>query len=466
MTQRLDWERVEIGVDGAVAFMRLPTSLELGRSRRDKLTLLYRLFTGTWRDYLNKPSKLDKSIWNAVTPRFAVVDLLRPTLKTIVSAAYGGRITRRVIDAYNKSELESFMLGADFDRFAVRRVTDGVAYGTSYALPGWRDEAGRMPTFALLPPARTYIVTADDDVSDVRYIDVVYDDEVRRYGADGVYVRKRDSERWDRAGEGMGFLPVCVGYGESFDTTTPYGESRVWPAAEETRQVTYLNNDLMYLERLQSFSTMVIKGETVDTKDKQVGHGPTVVIRLKGDDPNSQVYYVTPQAAIDKINELVESHFERCATQCRVPIEIFTKSKAGTQQATGAALLSHKPLYDQVIEIQVQAEREERELLALVDAMITWRREGYADLNAHREKLKVEIVFERDSNPARTQAAAQTFQMLLDEDLIEFETAYRQVNPDCTDDDVATAKARREARRKIMVRPPALDMHGDEDDSE
>lgn len=426
-------------------------SIDPNIAREARNYLIWQIATGVWVEYLRKPGAMKQELWSALTPRFTVTNVQTPVLVTILSAAYGGAVTRRVNSAYNPEELRKIVASPWYADFVKRCVTKGIMYGTGYAVPGFRNGKANGVE---LSPLTARISTNEDDVEDLIEVKVTTAKKERMYRSDGIYERGRWI-RFERKlpDSNYGFIPVCRFFGRRMDTSSPYGESLLWPAAQETVQITFLSNDLMVLERMQSFSTLVIQGNEV-TNPESKGHSPFVAIRLNasGDESNAKAYYISPQAAIDKVDDLIESKFERTATQCQVPVEIFTRARSGTNQGTGAALLTHKPLYDLVIELQNQGRHEELELLAMYDAMITWQKSGGVpqDLDRFREKLDVDVVFERESNPAITQSEAQTYQMLVDEGFVSFRKAYLRFNPDAEESEVAEAERRWNERRTLM----------------
>src|SRR5690606_22720358 len=95
---------------------------------------------------------------------------------------------------------------------------------------------------------------------------------------------------WSIKDQPFGFNPVAIFRGKQLDPCTPYGDDLVWPATNETRQCTYLNNDIMVLEKMQSYSTLVIKGEERITEDQAASFGPFAHIRLTGGVDNDAYY--------------------------------------------------------------------------------------------------------------------------------------------------------------------------------
>lgn len=446
---------VTYGAAGKLARM----ALERQRRRIDNMLLTHSVLTRTWDEYLKKPSKMPKPLWDSLEPRFTMTDLATPVLETICSATYGGDVTRRIDDAVNKKELQALVESNWYREFVPQWHVDAAAYGMGYAWPGF-DETGE-PTAALLSPLLVEVVTPADDVRRVLSVEVIREYTRTSYRDDGIYDGEANGEKMAvRKGSNFGFVPVAFMRGRYLDCTTPYANSLIWPAVEETKQVTFLMNDIMVLERAQSFSTLVVKGAATDTQqDKQQGWGPFAYIKLDPGTDNSDAKYISPEAEVAQINSLIESKFERCATQCQVPVDLFTRSKSGTNVATGAAFMSHKPLYDLVLKQQSQAKRSEMDLLAMFDALYSWRKAGKAQkLDVFRKRLKVDITFEHESNPAWTQERAQVLGQLLELCLITHKTAYDVANPRGSDAEQKLLEAKYTEARTMPE--PVLELPG------
>jgi hypothetical protein len=417
---------------------------QLPQARIDKLMLTWHVLNGTWIEYQYQPPGVRRSMWYSLMRRFKVTDLATPTLNTMVNAAYGCRIERNIVDAVNKPEVERFLADANNEEMEMDWATESAGYGTGYQVPGW--DSRDRPTFIGLNPVTTEIITDPDDMNDVMAIDAVYDGYRKRYTNHGVYIIEDNSRPRLIPNTDYGFIPVCIARGRKGHCRTPYGDQVIWPAVGETKQCTFLDNDIMVLEKAQSFATLVIKGRGVDNM-KDVPIGPFVSIRLHPDDAAADAKYISPETAIDKINALVESKFERVAAQCQVPIHIFTRSKAGTDQKTGAAALSHEPLYAFATTFQNRKIKETKERLAIVDAMISFRKAGSknpVDLEMHRRKLKFEMKFHNNVSPAMNMQEVQVWKMLYEDAIVSFEEWWRRYHENGTEDEFKEALKRRE----------------------
>lgn len=427
---------------------------EIEESRNARNYLTWRILNRTYNDHLRKPNKVPKSIWDPLQKSFTVTDLARPVLTTINSATYGGRVTRRIRKAFNKEKLEKFLKESNYDSFIPEFHRYAVAYGTSFAHIGERNGKGCLTS---LPPIQTFIDTKDSNLRDPEQVTTFFRDFIKVFRSDGTYELVHRDTYFEQEiptekdtlilNSNYGFIPVTIGRGSWMDACTPYGESLIWPAVEETKQVTYLMCHLMILEKSQSFSTLVVQGDPISNPAEQ-GFGPWYTIRFRSEDENAKAYYISPDADIDKINKIIESKFERTATQCQVPVELFTRSKSGTNQAAGAAALNHKPLYDLVVEQQRMWSEVEMDLLARIDAFISFKETGKRqDLKIFKENLDVSIEFEHEVNPSISMADAQTWEMLVDSGFVDHEKAIEHFNKkDATPELIKKLKSKRKKR--------------------
>ncbi len=385
-------------------------------------------------------------------------DLATPVLVTITAAAYGGGVERRIKKSMSGEDaIKDFMKRADYPSFVKRWLAEGIGYGTSYAQVG--ENRKGIPSLATLPPLDTEIETPEDDVNDVESIKVKYGSVKREFREDGVYERRgRQTKDRKIPDTDFGFIPVAIGRGRHLDASTPYGESLLWSAAQFSKMVTYLFNDLMVLEHAQSFSTLVIEGN-LSKVPKEVRVTPFTVLRLasstRGD--GGKAYYIQPSAKISDIDSLADSMHQRCAVSSNVPVELFMGAKAGTQQSAQSALLTHKPLYDLVVELQDAWRDYETNLIAMIDAFLLWKKIGQpVDLDKVKANLEVEIVYYREANPAINQSDAQTYIMLLEAGIAPFESVYRHFYPDSADKDVAAQKLIWEETKQVSEIMPSI----------
>lgn len=421
---------------------------ETVRDRKNLMT--WGILTRNWDEYQIQPAGLPADVWASMVRRFSMTDLATPVLTTISSAVYGGKVARRLKKAVNKDEVEAYMLSAKFDEMISALAVEAFAYGTSYIYPTWEsDDVDADPCFVIVPQLSTRIKSPEDDPKTVTEIQTRYSTFTRIYRAGGIVDRKGKKES-PIPNTNFGFVPVVVARGRHVDSTSPYGESLIWPAVEESKQVTFLGNDLVVLERSQSFSTLFMKGN-FSSNPKETAFGPWFVLRA--DDEFADAKYISPAAEIDKIDSIVDKKYERVAAQCNVPIEIFKQSKAGTDPTAVGALLTHKPLYDLARAMQKQFKATEHEIYAMVDAMISWSKGGGkpVDLEEFRKNLELETVFELESNPAMTTQDAQTWEQLVESGFVSYEKAYWHFNPDGTDEECQALKAEREKSRTPPV---------------
>lgn len=391
--------------------------------REERLLLIWRIINRTYDDHLIKPKSMPKSVWEPLRKRFTVTDLASPVLSTINSATYGGKVHREVTSALvDVAAIERFMAEARYGEFMPVAHRYAAAYGTSFSTVGRKRRGKRkVASLAHLHPILTRIVVPDTDVEDVQEVSVDYGDKKVVYTASGIreVVEGADEGGVTLPNSGYGFIPVTIGRGRWMDACTPYGQDLIWPAVEETKQITALMCDLMVLERNQSYSTLVIKGSMLDNpKDMKVA--PWVFLRGQDteDGGDFDAKWISPDAKIDEINKIIESKFERAATQCQVPVELFVRAKAGTMQGTGAAMLQHKPLYDLVIEQQRMWRDVELDLVARISAFIAYENTGQPqDLDAHRDALEMVIEFEHETHPSYNQAEVQTWLEMRDNGL-------------------------------------------------
>lgn len=432
---------------------------DLELRRIDRLDLIWKIANRVWDDYKTQPSGIETDVWEGIVSRFTVTDLQTPVQKTISSASHGGKVTRRIKKATNIKELEEIVNSDEYDTFIKESANpEAILYGTSYGALGWSGDKFRIVP---LPPVSTQIITSDTDVDDVVAVVSDYGNKVKSFETDGCYVGQSQLDNMQLLPDtSYGFIPVGIFRGYKADVSSPYGIEMVWAATQETVQVTYLMNDIMVLERLQSFSTLVIEGNEAANANRREGHGPFAIIRLQANTSDSRngAYYISPQAAIDQVNVLIESKFERAAVQCQIPVEVFTRQKSGVNQSAGSSHLTHKPLYDLVVFIQEQRRREEIEFIARIDAMISWLKGGKVpqDLDSHIKRLEVEISYEREENPAFNQADAQTYEMLLSSNFIDHRTAFYKFNPDGTDELQKELEGKREKDRTVSMDMPGI----------
>jgi len=400
---------------------------ELLDQRQCRNLLTWRVLNRTYNDHLIKPTTMPKVVWAPLSKRFTVTDLASPVLSTINSATYGSRVTRTIHRAYNKEAIEKFMAEAKYEAFVPLLHRDAAGYGTSFGSIGRKTVGrGKKASLVRLHPINTRIATSKTDIDDVRAVITRLNGFDRMYAEDGIVDKGPAGVKKTLANSNYGFVPVAIGRGRWMDACTPYGESLIWPAIEETKQVTALMCDLMVLERNQSYSTLVITGELASNPQEGVA-SPWVVLR--GVDEDFDAKYISPSAKIKEINDIIESKFERCATQCQVPVELFVRAKSGTMQAAGAADLQHKPLYDLVIEQQKSWREVEMDLVARIDAFIEFERTNKPqEIERFRENLHMEIEFENETNPSFNQSQVQTIIQAMDAGLLDRETAFRMIN--------------------------------------
>lgn len=405
----------DLNVFGRVYSDYKPRDLALKQMerRQERLYLIWRILNRVYDDHLIKPPLIPDAVWEPLVKRFTVTDLASPVLSTINSATYGGRVHREIKRARNREKLIAFMDECGYVDFVPVAHRYAVAYGTSFVSVGRKTRSGRrVASLAHLHPISTQIIVPDSDVDDIREVVVDYGDYARTYSATGITDQAYDGSLTSRLkNSNYGFIPVTIGRARVMDAATPYGQDLIWPAVEETKQITALMCDLMVLERNQSYSTLVTKGELIEQPKDGVS-APWSILRGNED---FDAYWISPSAKIEEINSIIESKFERAATQCQVPVDLFVRSKSGTQQAAGAAALSHKPLYDLVIEQQRLWRDVERDLLARIDAFLTFEATGEpVDLEAHRAELEVDISFEHETHPAFNQSVIQAMVQLRD----------------------------------------------------
>lgn len=452
MARRFDYVGENGHVEGVMSGAGYVPS-KLAARRATRLKLLWEIVNRTWDEYLRCPSGVPQGVWDAITVRFGMCDLVSPTLNAIVSAMMGGKITLRVQRSYSGDRLTEFLDAADWPVFRRAFAREACLYGTAAAECGFDEEGD--PSFALLPTLITSLRTEAENARVVTEALVSYGgfaepQRARLYTREGVYRKGDNGEAVLIPGTDYGFLPVCVAKGQPGDASSPYGESLVWPAAEESRQITFLQNDIVVLARTQSFSTRVVQGRALDSKAEE-NNGPFQSLRLDPDDQNAKAYFISPDAKISELDALIDAKYERTAAQCGVPVEIFRQAKSGTNQAAGAALLTHKPLFDLVCTLQDNWRRVELDMLARVDALLLWQANGGAPVSLRdvRRNLQAEVVFERESNPAMNLQDAQTFKALVDEGFVDFSTARAHFNPDDDDDAAEAAEARHEERMTL-----------------
>src|SRR5688572_14654193 len=111
---------------------------ELACSRLERLEFIWRVVTKTWKEYLDKPELADSRVWDALTPRFKMTDLVTPVVETIINASHGGKIVRRIEKCFNQAEVEEFLREVDYDAFVKSAAMESYLYGTAYPVPGWR----------------------------------------------------------------------------------------------------------------------------------------------------------------------------------------------------------------------------------------------------------------------------------------------------------------------------------------
>lgn len=419
----------------------------------ERLELIHRIHTRTWREYLIQPPKCNDALWRNVSRRFKMTDLQTPVLTTITSASHGGKITRNIKKAYNLDRLKQAMVECGYDSLIRDRIVPSShLYGTCYPVLGQR--RGKFHV-TLLPEVSTHIITPVDDVEDIQEIIAFYPNgRGRGFDLKGEFTLGYGEERSYKKNSNCGFIPIPIFRGRHMSAWTPYGEDLVYPATLESKQVTFLDNDITFLIRLQSYSTLVIKGATVDNNQNADAGGPTQVVRLQAGTEND-AKFISPQAEIRAIDQLIESKFERTATQCQVPVEVFTKARSGTNQSAGSSYLSHKPLYDLVVYIQNRKREEEFEMLAQMSALLAfWETGRPQDLQKHRDGLEVDIIYERESNPSFNQSDMQTCVMAVDSGLMTHERAYWIINPDGTMDEQAALEKEREKQRSLIINRP------------
>jgi hypothetical protein len=404
--------------------------------------LTWRILTRQWDDYAQPPAGVPRELWAPLVKRFSVTDLATPVLQTLVSSVYGGPIRRQVRRAYAIDDAALVPLKSFMPRF----FSEAAAYGTAVAV---LDSSGAL---RLLPSVRVSLVTDMSDASRVKAVELLppagLGGPTIVFAEDGAEYVKTDSGM-RLVKNGAGYPRFVVGRGRWVDAGSPYGESLIWPAVQETVQVTYLMNDLMVLERAQSFSTLVLTGQTM--KDRSdMAHGPFAIIRFDGSNPQADAKFISPDAKIDQINHLIEAKFQRCAAQCSVPVELFTGPRSGANVSAGAAFLTHRPLYDLTLLLQEEWAQVERDMAALLDAAaVELRGEQNISMEAVKSNLDFVVEYERDSNPSFTQSEAQMWTMLLDAGVVPFAKVYRRYNPEATPDEVQAAEERYRKERQI-----------------
>lgn len=430
----------------------------MASSRQERLMLTHRIVTRTWDDYKTRPGKtMKQSIWDNLVKRFTMVDLATPVATTIKNATYGGKVSRRIKNSTTPAEkIEDFKKRADYDSWIENLFYESCLYGTSFGEVGYR--RGK-PSLAMLPAISTEIITPEDDVSDITAIEVYFEGLTRQYAENGITDFPDDNREQGKkkAGTNFGFIPILIGRAKHLDSCSPYGEADAWPAVEEGKQVTFLGNDTMVLAKQQSFSTLVQKGNTLKNENES-SIGPFVMFKM-GNDAGNDMKYISPDAKIGELDALIDKKYERCAMQCNVPVEIFTKANSGTNQAAGSALLMHKPLYDLALTRQKKWKALEVYAHALIDARIQFE-EGNGDpvpFEAILEAMDVEVVFENEANPALTQTDAQTYTTLIDANLITHEKGYWHMNPDGTEEEQKALEKKREERLSLELQPPSAD---------
>ena len=427
-----------------------------GASRTAQLAFLRGLYERTWTDYLIAPEHSDAEFWASVTKRFGVTDLVTPAVNCILGATMGRQPRRRVSDAMVEDELSAVVGGPGWADVWYGFCRDVVLYGTAFIEVGW-DRRARL-RLTLLPATEAQVITADDDVDDVRGVRVLYgagtsEPWEKEWRDDGSVWKRRGGSAWLQVGAAVGFLPVVIGRSPHRSSGSPYGLSLVRAAGEESRQATSLSNDVVVLARMQSFSTMVIQGSNVSVKDRETS-GPHGFLRFTGDDANAKAYYITPDAKIAEIDGIIDRKYERAAAQCSVPVDIFRQAKSGTNQGSGAAMLTHKPLFDLACSLQDIQRRAELEGMAMVDAMLLWSQwNSPVDLDEVRAGLDAEVEFEHTMNPTVVQADVQAWKLAVDERFVDFERARSHFN--ATDDEAAVVAALAEREESARTRAAA-----------
>lgn len=450
----------ELEVFGQNYVSRRPQDLarEVMKCREERLFLTWRILNRTYDDYLKKPVGMPEAVWEPLKKRFTITDLASPVLATINSATYGGNVQRTIRRAWDKDRLIDFMEESKYGTFIPVMHRYATAYGTSYAAVGRKTRGSRrVASLAHLHPILTQIVVPDTDVEYVVAVTVDYGHVRLKYEADGTTETKPGHNGYYRVNTRLensnyGFIPVSIGRFRWMDPSTPYGQDGIFPAVEETKQVTALMCDLMVLERNQSYSTMVIKGELMSSPE-EMRTGPWVVLRGEPESDSFDAKWISPNAKIAEINEIIESKFERAATQCQVPIELFVRSKSGVNQSAGSALLQHKPLFDLVIEQQRSWREVELDLMSRISAFLEFESNGGkpVDLDKHREMLEVDIEFEHETHPSYNQAEVQTWMMMVDEGFKTHDQAVENFNKIAKLDEVKAEIKREMARRRDEV---------------
>lgn len=448
-------------------FVAAQAAYDLASSRQERLLLTYQIVTRTWSDYKLQPKKMRDDIWENLVKRFTMVDLATPVATTIKNATYGGKVSRRIKKSTSSiEEIEDFKKRADYDSWIENLFYESCLYGTSFGEVGYR--RGK-PSLAMLPAISTEIVTPPDDVLDVQAIEVYFEEFTRQYTASGITDFPNDNREQGtvRTGTNFGFIPILIGRAKHLDSCSPYGEADAWPAVEEGKQITFLGNDTMILAKQQSFSTLIQKGNTLKNDNDCIG--PFVMFKMSND-PGNDMKYISPDAKISELDNLQEKKYERCAMQCNVPVEVFTKANSGTNQAAGSALLMHKPLYDLALTRQKKWKHLEHYAHALIDARIQFENNNKQPVPFEEilQALDVEIVFENEANPALTQSDAQTYTTLVDANLITHEKAYWHMNPDGTPEEQQRLETERKERMStdIALASGALDADPEEKPAE
>lgn len=422
-------------------------ALLLQQQRLERMFLTWRVLTRVWDDYKICPPKLKRAIWQYLLPRFRMTDLATPALMAIVGATYGCQPTRRINKCFNKDEVEKFLKAVNFGGFMQKFFAAGAAFGTSYALPGWDDND--RPVIELIPSMTTRIDTPDDDACSV--------ESISRWRSDGIvlkyYEDGQTESSWHARSEKVvpnsdcGFIPVAIGRGRHLNPSCPYGDELIFAAVDGSVQITYLDCDMMILEKSQAYSTRVVIGNEIDDK-KSEGGGPFGSIRLTGDEMSkANAFYINPNTPLEKVDEMIRSKIERVAVQCLLPTSVFIAPKSGVNEGTGSALLKHKPTYDMITTVQSDwgSDGVEREIVARIDALISWRKSGKRqDLQKHLDNLQMETVFNNDAAMALDQGEAQTLDLFLRTGLMLFDDAFLRVNPTASAAKIKEAKAARD----------------------
>jgi hypothetical protein len=427
------------------------TALQIAQERRDRLILTQQVLTGIWKDHLIKPAKLPKPIWRGLVCRFKLTDLATPVLETIINASHGCKITRKIKKCFNQKQVEDYMERAMYSEFVKMAAAQTIGYGTGYPTIGFRKDSD-APSLTLGPNVLSFIHTPEDDVNHIEAVEMHWDSIAKKYTDNGVFKAEDGGEFEIIPDTDYGFRPVSIWRGRHLDPSTPYGGSYIWPAVDESRQVTYIDCDLMVLEKTQSFGVLVTKGTPEDTKSMEA-IGPFSQLRytMNREGQAGDAKFISPDGKIDSVNNLIESKFERAAVMCRVPVSIFTRERSGTNQGTGATAMQHRPLYDLVVSIQEACRYYEMDLIARIDAMFSWKNTGEPqDLDKHRQNLEMEISYDRDAFKRISMQDAQTLEMLLSSCLLTHEKAYYCVNEDeGTETEQKALETKREQRMML-----------------